>query len=83
MTGGRLADQPRHQFGRARDFQIEKAQRRQEKAAIKKVVASSRFVLPVHDRPALIEAGQVVGRLQDAVPGPVVQSLPRRNWFPA
>jgi hypothetical protein len=47
------------------------------------VVASSRFVLPVHDRPALIEAGQVVGRLQDAVPGPVVQSLPRRNWFPA
>src|SRR6201997_2680407 len=31
--------------------------KRQEKAAIKKVVASSRFVLPVHDRPALIEAG--------------------------
>ena len=51
--------------------------------AIKKVIASSRFVLPVHDRPALIEAGQVVGRLQDAVPGPIVQSLPRRNWFPA
>jgi hypothetical protein len=39
--------------------------KRQEKAAIKKVVASSRFALPVHDRPALIEAGQVVGRLQD------------------
>ncbi len=57
--------------------------KRQEKAAIKKVIASSRFVLPVHDRPALIEAGQVVGRLQDVVPGPVVQSLPRRNWFPA
>jgi glyoxylase-like metal-dependent hydrolase (beta-lactamase superfamily II) len=57
--------------------------KRQEKAAIKKVVASSRFVLPVHDRPALIEAGNVVGRLQDSVPGPVVQSLPRRQWFPA
>ena len=57
--------------------------KRQEKAAIKKVVASSRFVLPVHDRPALIEAGHVVGRLQDSVPGPVVQSLPRRQWFPA
>jgi hypothetical protein len=57
--------------------------KRQEKAAIKKVVASSRFVLPVHDRPALIEAGQVVGRLQDSVPGAIVQSLPRRNWFPA
>ena len=57
--------------------------KRQEKAAIKKVIASSRFVLPVHDRPALIEAGQVVGRLQDVVPGPVVQSLPRRQWFAA
>jgi glyoxylase-like metal-dependent hydrolase (beta-lactamase superfamily II) len=57
--------------------------KRQEKAAIKKVVARSRFVLPIHDRPAMIEAGQVVGRLQDSVPGPIVQSLPRRNWFPA
>jgi glyoxylase-like metal-dependent hydrolase (beta-lactamase superfamily II) len=57
--------------------------KRQEKAAIKKVVARSRFVLPIHDRPALIGGGQVVGRLQDVVPGPVVQSLPRRNWFPA
>jgi hypothetical protein len=25
----------------------------------------------------------VVGRLHDQVPGPVVQSLPQRNWFPA
>jgi glyoxylase-like metal-dependent hydrolase (beta-lactamase superfamily II) len=57
--------------------------KRQEKAAIKKVIARSRFVLPIHDRPAMIEAGQVVGRLQDSVPGPIVQSLPRRNWFPA
>jgi hypothetical protein len=57
--------------------------KRDEKAAIKKVVASSRFVLPVHDRPAIIEAGQVIGRLQDVVPGPVVQSMPRRNWFAA
>ena len=31
----------------------------------------------------MIEAGQVIGRLQDQVPGPVVQSLPRRNWFAA
>jgi len=57
--------------------------KRQEKAAIKKVIARSRFVLPVHDHPALIEAGQVVGRLRDMVPGPIVQSLPRRQWFPA
>jgi glyoxylase-like metal-dependent hydrolase (beta-lactamase superfamily II) len=57
--------------------------KRQEKAAIKKVLARSRFVLPIHDHPAMIEAGQVVGRLRDSVPGPIVQSLPRRNWFPA
>ena len=30
-----------------------------------------------------IEDGNVVGRLQDQVPGPIVQSLPKRNWFPA
>jgi glyoxylase-like metal-dependent hydrolase (beta-lactamase superfamily II) len=57
--------------------------KRQEKAAIKKVVARSRFVLPIHDRAAMIETGQVIGRLQDSIPGPIVQSLPRRNWFPA
>jgi glyoxylase-like metal-dependent hydrolase (beta-lactamase superfamily II) len=57
--------------------------KRQEKAAIKKVLASSHFVLPVHDRPAIIEGGQVVGRLQDAIPGPSIQSLPRRQWFAA
>ncbi len=57
--------------------------KRQEKAAIKKVLANSRFVLPIHDQPALIEGGHVVGRLRDSVPGPVVQSLPRRQWFPA
>jgi hypothetical protein len=40
-------------------------------------------VLPVHDRPAILEHGVVIGRLQDQVPGPVVQSLPRRQWFAA
>jgi glyoxylase-like metal-dependent hydrolase (beta-lactamase superfamily II) len=57
--------------------------KRAEKAAIKKLVNSSRFLLPVHDRPCKIEGGYVVGRLQDQVPGPIVQSLPKRNWFPA
>jgi glyoxylase-like metal-dependent hydrolase (beta-lactamase superfamily II) len=57
--------------------------KRQEKAAIKKVLARSRFALPIHDFPALIEGGQVVSRLRDSVPGPIVQSLPKRNWFPA
>ena len=57
--------------------------KRQEKAAIKKVLARSRFALPIHDWPAMIEGGQVVARLRDSVPGAIVQSLPRRNWFPA
>jgi hypothetical protein len=56
--------------------------KRQEKAAIKKLLNGSRFLLPVHDKPAKIEAGQVVGRLDMAVPGPLVQSVPKRNWFP-
>jgi glyoxylase-like metal-dependent hydrolase (beta-lactamase superfamily II) len=57
--------------------------KRAEKGAISKLLNSSRFLLPVHDKPAMIEAGQVVGRLQEQVPGPIVQSMPRRNWFPA
>ena len=57
--------------------------KRQEKAAIKKVLTRSRFALPIHDWPAIIDGGQVVGRLRNSVPGPFVQSLPRRNWFPA
>lgn len=57
--------------------------KRQEKAAIKKLLANARYLLPVHDRPAKIEGGRVVGRLHDQVPGPVVSSLPSRPWFPA
>ena len=34
--------------------------KRQEKAAIKKVLARSRFALPMHDWPAMIDGGQVV-----------------------
>ena len=43
--------------------------KRQEKAAVKKALQNT-FVLPVHDYPARIEAGRVVARLQDSVPGP-------------
>jgi glyoxylase-like metal-dependent hydrolase (beta-lactamase superfamily II) len=58
--------------------------KRQEKAAIKKLLASgARFLLPVHDKGAKIERGQVVGRMDMAVPGPVVQTLLARNWFAA
>ena len=57
--------------------------KRGEKAAIKKLLAGSKFLLPVHDKPAKIEAGQVVGRLDVQVPGPITQTVPRRDWFPA
>ena len=57
--------------------------KRQEKAAIKKLLSGSRFLLPVHDKPAKVEGGQIVGRLDMAVPGPVTQSVAQRSWFPA
>jgi glyoxylase-like metal-dependent hydrolase (beta-lactamase superfamily II) len=56
---------------------------RAEKAAIKKLVNSSTFLLPVHDKPAKVERGQIVGRLDMQVPGATTQSLPRREWFAA
>ena len=57
--------------------------KREEKAAIKKLLNSSKFLLPIHDKPAKIEGAQVVGRLDLQVPGPISQSVPRRDWFPA
>jgi glyoxylase-like metal-dependent hydrolase (beta-lactamase superfamily II) len=57
--------------------------KRQEKAAIKKLLNSSKFLLPIHDKPAKIEDARVVGRLDMAVPGPATQTVPRRDWFPA
>ena len=43
--------------------------RRHELAAIKRALGSCRFLLPMHDRPAVIENRTVVGRLSDRVPG--------------
>jgi glyoxylase-like metal-dependent hydrolase (beta-lactamase superfamily II) len=57
--------------------------KRAEKGAIKKLLNSSKFLLPVHDKPARVEYQQVVGRLDMSVPGPAVQSYPKREWFPA
>ena len=34
------------------------------------------------DKPALIENQQVVGRLEGQIPGPITQSVPKRDWFP-
>ena len=45
--------------------------KRGEKAAIRKAVNGSRFLLPAHDRPAVLERGRPVGRTFDSVPGPV------------
>jgi glyoxylase-like metal-dependent hydrolase (beta-lactamase superfamily II) len=57
--------------------------KRAERGAIKKPLANARFLLSVHDRPCKVEGGIVTGRLQDQVPGPIVQSYARRQWFPA
>ena len=56
--------------------------KRAEKAAIKKLLNASKFLLPVHDKPARIKCGQVVGWLDMMVPGPISQSVARRDWFP-
>ena len=56
--------------------------KRAEKGAIKKLLNNHTFLLPIHDKPAKVERGRVVGRLEQQVPGPVVESLPRREWFP-
>jgi glyoxylase-like metal-dependent hydrolase (beta-lactamase superfamily II) len=46
--------------------------KRQEKAAIRKALNSGRFLLPMHDRPALVERTRIVGRLLESVPGPAI-----------
>ncbi len=57
--------------------------KRAEKGAIKKLLNRFQFLLPIHDRAARIEHGRVVGRLGHETPGPVVETLPARQWFPA
>ena len=57
--------------------------KRSEKGAMKKLLHKYRYLLPIHDRGALIEHGSVVGRLGSVTPGPVVETLPARQWFPA
>ena len=44
--------------------------RREELAAMKRALGQGRFLLPMHDYPAVIENGRVVGRLTDRVPAP-------------
>lgn len=42
----------------------------EEKKAIKRALADSKFLLPSHDVPALIRNGQVVGLMHDAISNP-------------
>ena len=57
--------------------------KRAEKAAVKKLLSTSTFLLPAQDRPAKVVQGQIVGRLGMEVPGPITQTVCRRDWFPA
>ncbi len=51
--------------------------KRAEKGRSRKLMNSgAKFLLPVHDKPAKIERGQVIGRMDMAVPGPVSQTVP-------
>ena len=56
--------------------------KREEKGAIKRLLNNYKYLLPIHDRPAMIENGKVVARLGMTVPGPSVETLPKRDWFP-
>jgi glyoxylase-like metal-dependent hydrolase (beta-lactamase superfamily II) len=51
--------------------------KRAEKGAIRKALHGARFILPAHDRPAVIERGRVIGRTYDRVPG---ELIPNDKW---
>jgi glyoxylase-like metal-dependent hydrolase (beta-lactamase superfamily II) len=78
--------EPFHSFG-PEEYQVtgnHGGSKRSEKAQISKLMHSgAKFLLPVHDKPAKVERGQVVGRMDMTIPGPVSQTVHRRDWFPA
>lgn len=57
--------------------------KRDEKTAIKKALSDCRFLLPGHDKPAVIDHGKVVGRLEGSVPGATTAALPARVLPPS
>jgi glyoxylase-like metal-dependent hydrolase (beta-lactamase superfamily II) len=77
---------PFHSFG-PEEYQVagnHGGSKRAEKAAVRKLMYSgAKYLLPVHDKPAVVQGGKVVGRADMAIPGPIVQSVARRDWFPA
>jgi hypothetical protein len=74
---------PRDQLQRAAHDRQSRGLQARGKGGDQEALSNARFLLPVHDKPARIAHGQVVGRLDMSVPGPMVQSLPARPWFPA
>ena len=56
--------------------------KRAEKGAIKKLLNNYTYLLPIHDKPAKVDHAQITGRLENQVPGPLVESVPNRDWFP-
>jgi N-acyl homoserine lactone hydrolase len=51
-----------------------------EKKAIKRALARSRFLLPSHDVPALIEGGKVVGLMKNAISNPSADVTKSENY---
>ncbi len=54
----------------------------EEKRAIKRALASSRFLLPSHDVPALIEGGKIVGLAHDAISNPALDVTKAASYTP-
>lgn len=78
--------EPQRSFG-PEEYQVtgnHSGSKRREKAAMRKLMHSgAKYILPVHDKPAVVQDGRVVGRCDMAIPGPISQSVARRDWFPA
>lgn len=54
----------------------------EEKRAIKKALAGSRFLLPSHDVPALVEGGRIVGLAHQAISNPAVDVTRAASYTP-
>jgi glyoxylase-like metal-dependent hydrolase (beta-lactamase superfamily II) len=53
-----------------------------EKTAIKRALATSRFLLPGHDQPVLVEGSRVVGQMRDAFSNPRARVTEAASYMP-
>lgn len=53
-----------------------------EKTAIKRALAGSRFLLPSHDKPALVRGGKIVGLHETAISNPKADVTAAANYTP-